>query len=101
MLDRLFGVGVDGLSGWRQDQIVPATLPVRAIVDSVLYVLGLDRDDRLKQKLFLISAATGDVLDRVDVAGICPSCGVAVSNAGTVYLNDLSSTTIFQIQRRY
>jgi len=64
-------------------------------------VLGLDRDDGLKQKLFLIRAATGDVLDRIDVAGLCQSCGVAVSNAGTVYLNDLSSTTIFQMQPRY
>jgi len=101
MLDRLFGVSIDGRSGWRQDQILPAALPIRAIVNGVLYVLGLDRDDALKQKLFLISAVTGDVLDRIEVAGLCQSCGVAVSNAGTIYLNDLRSTTVFQIQPQY
>jgi hypothetical protein len=97
MLERLFGVGIDGRAGWRQDEIVPTPPPIRAIVNGVVYVLGLDREDALKQKLFLISAVTGDVLDRVDVAGMCQSCGVAVSNAGAIYLNDLTSTSVFQI----
>jgi len=38
---------------------------------------------------------------RIEVAGLCQSCGVAVSNTGAVYLNDLRSTSVFRIQPQY
>jgi hypothetical protein len=51
-------------------------------------------------QLFLVSLDNGQVLDAVEMAGMCePSvCGFAVAGDGTFYINDLNSTRIYRIR---
>jgi hypothetical protein len=97
---RLLAVSNTGTLLWRDSRVlVPkAGNPIRAIRQGVLYVLGQDTSDGNKAKLFLIGAQTGQILNSVETAFLCSSCGVAVAPNGMVYVNDLDSNKIYRLQ---
>ncbi|MCA1626289.1 MAG: hypothetical protein LC778_21365, partial [Acidobacteria bacterium] len=94
---RLLALSKEGNLLWRASDILPVGTPVRAIKNNVLYMLGNHVTDSNKQKLFLLNASTGEMLNSLETSPYCSSCGVAVANDGTIYLNDLSSTKIYKI----
>jgi pimeloyl-ACP methyl ester carboxylesterase len=97
---RLLAVANDGTFLWRNPEILPSTSdnPIRVIKNGVLYVLGMHVTDSNKQKIFLVDALSGQILNSMETAPACSSCGVAVANDGTIYLNDRSSTKIYKLQ---
>ena len=97
---RLLAVSKEGGYLWRNSEIVvPHALgnPIRAIKNDVLYVLGQHLTDGNRPKLFLVDANSGQILNSIGTSGLCESCGVAVSQNGTIYLNDLNSTRIYKL----
>jgi len=94
---KLFGVAPDGAFRWRNEQAFPYFQP-RVIKGGVAYFTSIDFRDN-KQKLYMLGTAQGEIIDTLDTTGLCSNCGVAVSDDGTVYLSDLSSTKIYRIIR--
>ncbi len=98
---RLVGFSKDGAFLWRNPEILPNVLggnnPIRAIRNGVLYVLGKDLTDGNKPKLFLVSATTGQILNKIDTSAISSQPGVAVAPDGTIYINDPGSAKIYKL----
>jgi hypothetical protein len=94
---RLLALSKEGSLLWRATDVFPVGAPVRAVKNNVLYMIGQHVTDGNKQKLFLLDALTGAVLNSVETSPFCLACSVAAANDGTVYLNDLSSTKIYKI----
>jgi triacylglycerol esterase/lipase EstA (alpha/beta hydrolase family) len=94
---RLLALSKEGNFLWRASDILPIGTPFRAIKNNMLYMIGNHVTDSNKQKLFLLNASTGEMLNSLETSPYCQSCGVAVANDGTIYLNDLSSTKIYKI----
>jgi outer membrane protein assembly factor BamB len=96
--NKLVAVSVSRGFLWRSDRIAPSTdQPIRVIKNGLVYVLGLDRDDNNKLKLFVIDASSGVISSMLDTTNICGSCGVSVSNNGRVYLTDSANAKIYKV----
>jgi hypothetical protein len=87
---RLVGLNMSGSLVWMQDEIeLSPSTPIRAARDGVLYVLGDDRNDSLRQKLFFVDALTGRIDARIDTTAICNfSCNVGVGPNRRVVIAD-------------
>jgi outer membrane protein assembly factor BamB len=97
---RLLALTTSGEFVWRNGRVNAfgaSTRGIRGVVNGGLYVLGLDSSDGNREKLFLLDAQTGAVLDMVETSPYCAACGVAVGGDGTVYINDLNSTKIWKL----
>jgi murein DD-endopeptidase MepM/ murein hydrolase activator NlpD len=101
---RLMAVSKDGSNVWMNSPqiLVPRggePNPIRVIKNGILYVIGQDLTDGNKDKLFLVDAALGGILNSIETTNLCgQSCGVAVADDGTIYLSDLSSTKIWKVK---
>jgi len=94
---RIVALSKQGAFLWRNTEILPNGNPIRAINNGVLYVIGADLTDSNQQKLFLLDASSGRILNSLATAPYCGSCGVAVGSDGIIYLNDLGSKKIYKI----
>lgn len=98
---RLLAYSKDGGLLWENSRVAlkfPGS-PLQAVKGGILYVLGYDLIDANRAKLFLVDAVSGQVINTVSTAEICPNqaCGVAVSDSYALYVNDLNSTKIYRI----
>jgi murein DD-endopeptidase MepM/ murein hydrolase activator NlpD len=94
---RIVALSKQGTFLWRNSEILPNGNPIRAIHNQVLYTIGAHVRDGNQQKLFLLDASSGRILTALATAPYCGSCGVAVADDGTIYLNDLGSTKIYKL----
>jgi hypothetical protein len=71
----------------RSDGLAGRSRP--AIHGSALYILGGDRTDGMKQKLFFVDALTGSIDSRRATTEICNfNCNVSVGPTSVVYIAD-------------
>jgi hypothetical protein len=87
----LAGVSFSAGLQWTVPDIEPGSPSISAIRDGVLYVVGWDRTDGLKRKLFFVDAGSGVIQARLDLSAVCQfACNVTASEAG-VYVADGSA----------
>jgi hypothetical protein len=94
---RLLAISSSGQLLWRDSRIlVDYVRSIRALKNSVLYVLGTRRTaTRASSSCSMEQPATS--LNSIETTPACLSCGVAVADDGTIYLNDLNSTKIYRL----
>jgi hypothetical protein len=92
----LAGVRIADGQTWRQQDI--ASVGRARFQNGRLYLIGQDRPDGLRQKLFVVDGDTGSILKRLDTSALCTTCSLAVAPDSTVYIGDLNSTRIFKMQ---
>jgi hypothetical protein len=91
----LAGVSILDGSFWQHTDISPTA---SVSTQNVTYVLGFDRADGLKQKLFVLNGLTGNISQAIETAPLCAACSVTSAKDGSVYLTDTASTKIYRLR---